>query len=159
VCPPDDEVPGLSGIGVALVGATDNVIAANRISGNLPSRDTAFSGGVTVVEHAAGQCREAQRDPAQRPGLLCDETGTGNVFKHNVCRTSTPAAQCESPTSSFGRGTDWARGVRQAVLRTASAFEVHLAGTWSAHQRDADPPRPRCRATGSAPVHHVARRS
>jgi hypothetical protein len=28
------------------------------------------------------------------PDLLWDETGTGNVFRPNACRTSTPARLC-----------------------------------------------------------------
>src|SRR4051794_37842026 len=43
-CPADAEVPALSGIGVILLGATDNIIAANHITGNVPTGDTAFSG-------------------------------------------------------------------------------------------------------------------
>jgi nitrous oxidase accessory protein NosD len=93
-CPPDGEVPAVSGIGVALVGAADNVIAANRIVRNVPTGDTAFSGGVVVVEGAAGNLVKANVILRNDPDVLWDETGAGNVFRHNLCRTSVPAAVC-----------------------------------------------------------------
>jgi parallel beta-helix repeat protein len=94
-CPTDGELPALSGIGVALVGAADNVIAANRITGNVPTGDTAFSGGVVVVEGAAGNLVTGNVVLHNDPDLFWDETGAGNVFRHNVCRTSAPAGLCD----------------------------------------------------------------
>jgi parallel beta-helix repeat protein len=94
-CPTDGELPALSGIGVGLVGASDIVIAANRITGNTPTGETAFSGGVVLIEGAAGNLVKANVILRNDPDLLWDETGSGNMFLHNVCRTSTPAALCD----------------------------------------------------------------
>jgi parallel beta-helix repeat protein len=94
-CPPNGEVPAASGIGVVLVGAADNVIAANRIIGNTPTGDTAFSGGVVLVEGAAGNRVRGNVILGNDPDLFWDETGAGNVFRHNVCRTSAPADLCD----------------------------------------------------------------
>jgi nitrous oxidase accessory protein NosD len=95
-CAPGAEVPAVSGIGVALVGAADNRIAANRITGNVPTGDTAFSGGVVLLEGAAGNLTKGNVILRNDPDLFWDETGAGNVFRHNVCRTSAPVALCDS---------------------------------------------------------------
>jgi nitrous oxidase accessory protein NosD len=95
-CPPDGDVPAVSGIGVALVGAAENVIAANRIIGNVPTGETAFSGGVVLIEGAADNLVKGNVILRNDPDVLWDETGAGNVFRHNVCRTSVPAALCDS---------------------------------------------------------------
>ena len=93
-CPADAEVPALSGIGVAVVGAADNVITANLITGNVPTGDTTFSGGVVLIEGAAGNLVTGNVILRNDPDVLWDETGAGNVFRRNVCRTSAPAALC-----------------------------------------------------------------
>jgi hypothetical protein len=61
----------------------------------VPTGDTAFSGGVVLVEGAAGNLVKGNVILRNDPDLLWDETGTGNVFKHNVCRTSVPAGLCD----------------------------------------------------------------
>jgi nitrous oxidase accessory protein NosD len=94
-CAADAEVPAVSGIGVALLGAADNVIAANLITGNVPGGDTAFSGGVVLIEGAAGNLVTGNVILRNEPDLFWDETGAGNVLRRNVCRTSVPAGLCD----------------------------------------------------------------
>lgn len=93
-CAADAEVPPLSGIGVGLVGATDTEIVANRIVRNTPTGETAFSGGVVVVEGSAGSVVKGNIVLGNDPDIVWDETGSSNVFAHNLCRTSTPPGLC-----------------------------------------------------------------
>jgi parallel beta-helix repeat protein len=53
-CPAGGDWPALSGAGVALVGASDNTIVANVITGNVPSAETAIRGGVAVLSSPGG---------------------------------------------------------------------------------------------------------
>jgi parallel beta-helix repeat protein len=53
-CPADGDWPALSGAGVALVGASDNTVVANVITGNVPSAETAIRGGVAVLSSPGG---------------------------------------------------------------------------------------------------------
>src|SRR5262249_58099370 len=54
-CPASEDGPfPVSGVGVALLGATGVTIARNRITGHVPSGDTAFSGGGAVGTAMSG---------------------------------------------------------------------------------------------------------
>jgi hypothetical protein len=99
---PSEELPfPLSGTGVALWGAGGVKIDGNRITGNVPSADTDFSGGVVV---ASGLGDPATAPASNRvhgnrilhndPDVFWDGTGSGNSFGGNICRTSTPAGLC-----------------------------------------------------------------
>src|SRR4029453_16916481 len=46
--------PALSGVGSRSLGAHDNRVIGNRITGNVPSGETEFSGGVAVVTDFLG---------------------------------------------------------------------------------------------------------
>jgi parallel beta-helix repeat protein len=88
-CPAGGDWPALSGVGVALVGASGNTVAANAITGNVPSADSALAGGVAVLAEPGGT-------PAERnvvagnvirgndPDVFWDRLGAGNVFRGNV---------------------------------------------------------------------------
>ena len=88
-CPAAGDWPALSGAGVALIGASENAIVANVITGNVPSGETAVSGGVAVLSEPGGV-------PAERnavvgnviagndPDIFWDHTGAGNVFGTRV---------------------------------------------------------------------------
>ncbi len=94
----DNDVP-LSGIGIALAGANDVKIKGNLIAGNVPSGDTAFSGGVVVVTGDLGTAptnNAVKRNVFKKNStdIVWDGTGTGNVFKKNLCSTSTPSGLC-----------------------------------------------------------------
>ena len=98
-CPPDDDFDALSGIGVGLVGATGTRIAGNLITGNVPRGDTVASGGVVAIAGLDGTALTGNRVRGNvilgnEPDLLWDQTGTGNVFRPNVCRTSDPPGLC-----------------------------------------------------------------
>jgi parallel beta-helix repeat protein len=100
-CPANEDFPGLSGIGVALLGGAHNAVVANLIAGNVPAEgaSTAASGGVVVITSPAGP---APTDTVvsgnailrNDPDLLWDETGSGNVLAPNLCRTSVPTGLC-----------------------------------------------------------------
>ncbi len=94
----DTDVP-LSGIGIALSGATGVSIKGNLITGNVPSAESAFSGGVVVVKGDGGTAPTNNRVVKNvilhnQPDLFWDGTGTGNVFERNACQTSTPPGLC-----------------------------------------------------------------
>jgi parallel beta-helix repeat protein len=98
-CPPNEDFPELSGIGLALLGGTGNTVAGNVITGNVPDGPTAIRGGVAVVTTPAGP---APTDTVVRgnvvvgndPDVFWDESGSGNVLAPNRCGTSTPAPLC-----------------------------------------------------------------
>ena len=101
-CPPDDDFDALSGVGVGLIGATGTRIAGNLITDNVPSGDTVASGGVVAIAGLDGTTLTDNRVRGNvilgnDPDLLWDQTGTGNVFRPNVCRTSDPLRLCAEP--------------------------------------------------------------
>jgi parallel beta-helix repeat protein len=85
-CPAAGDWPALSGIGVALMGATDTTVVANAISGNVAGGETLLSGGVAVLAVPDGV-------PAERnvvagnvlrgndPDIFWDGLGAGNVLR------------------------------------------------------------------------------
>jgi hypothetical protein len=82
---------------VALFGATDNTIIGNLITGNVPTGETLAGGGVAVIEGSTpptGNVVKGNRILRNDPDLFWDQTGTGNVFRDNLCRTSTPPNLC-----------------------------------------------------------------
>lgn len=103
VCPAGEEAPPLSGVGIALVGAHDNSIRFNLITGNRPAGPTAFSGGVVVVSGIGEEGPTGTPSTGNRvvgnlvlgndPDLFWDEQGD-NEFAANICRTSSPDDLC-----------------------------------------------------------------
>jgi hypothetical protein len=94
----DSDVP-LSGIGIGLSGSTGVTITRNLITGNVAGGETAISGGVVVLKGDGGSLptnNTVRKNVIVRndPDLFWDGTGTGNLFKRNFCRTSTPAGLC-----------------------------------------------------------------
>jgi nitrous oxidase accessory protein NosD len=88
-CPAAGDWPALSGIGVALVGASDDIVVANVVRDNAPSGESAVSGGVAVLAEPGGT--PAERNlvtgnviTGNAPDIVWDGAGTGNVFRHNV---------------------------------------------------------------------------
>jgi hypothetical protein len=88
-CPAAGDWPALSGSGVALIGASENAVVANVITGNVPSGETAVSGGVAVLSEPGGV--PAERNAvvgnliaANDPDIFWDHTGSGNVFGTRV---------------------------------------------------------------------------
>jgi parallel beta helix pectate lyase-like protein len=98
-CPADDDFDALSGIGVGLVGATGTTIAANLITGNVAGGETVASGGVAAIGGLDGtpltdNVVKGNLILGNDPDIFWDETGTGNVFRLNACRTSSPPGLC-----------------------------------------------------------------
>ena len=101
VCPPDEEGPPLSGIGLAIVGGHAISVKGNTALNNVPNGPTVGSGGVVVVSAAPF----GSTDPSDvtvmgnvvlgnTPDLFWDGTGSGIVFTANDCATSVPAGLC-----------------------------------------------------------------
>jgi nitrous oxidase accessory protein NosD len=98
-CEDSDEGPAISGVGIALVGAHDSRVTHNRVTGNVPTGPTAFSGGVAVVTDFLGTVPKNNRVVGNvlrrnHPDLFWDGSGSGNTFQRNRCKTSDPAALC-----------------------------------------------------------------
>jgi nitrous oxidase accessory protein NosD len=99
VCPAvPGEWPALSGTGVAVYAASSNTIVANLITGNVPAGDSDFSGGVVVTGEpgfpSTGNVVKANAILRNDPDISWDGSGTGNVFRDNLCRTSVPPDLC-----------------------------------------------------------------
>jgi nitrous oxidase accessory protein NosD len=96
-CPATADFPALSGAGVALFGATANTVVGNLITRNVPTGETLAAGGVAVIEGGTpptGNVVKGNRILRNDPDLFWDQTGIGNVFRDNLCRTSTPPNLC-----------------------------------------------------------------
>jgi parallel beta-helix repeat protein len=98
-CPATADWPSLSGVGIALLGANSNTIAANAITANAPAGATELSSGVAVVASPDGTPSSdnlvtANTIRRNAPDILTDQTGARNRFAHNACETSTPAGLC-----------------------------------------------------------------
>ena len=101
-CAKGEDIPfPLSGVGVMLLGANGLKITGNLITGNVPSAETQFSGGIVVVSGLgnpatapAGNQVHGNRILRNDPDVFWDGTGSGNSFRGNNCRTSTPAGLC-----------------------------------------------------------------
>ena len=102
-CPADEEegTPPLSGIGVAIVNASNNRLFGNVIKNNNPSGDVPFSGGVVIVDAGSGanppsgNVVKGNVILGNEPDIFWDGSGEGNVIAHNLCRTSVPEGLCE----------------------------------------------------------------
>ena len=102
-CPAVEEegAPPLSGVGIALIGAQGVKIYANHIFGNVPSGPTALRGGVVVVRGIGGTPPRnntviKNTILKNRPDIFWDESGSGNRFEANVCKTSKPSGLCKN---------------------------------------------------------------
>jgi len=101
-CPPSEDAPPLSGIGIAILGDHDTKIEDNAIdhnvaagpsgipSGGLVLLDTTGFGGTAPVNNHI----EDNRLTANQPDVFSDGSGSGNRFEDNHCTTSTPPGLC-----------------------------------------------------------------
>src|SRR5829696_8985875 len=91
-----------SGIGIALLGASDMEVTGNQISGNVPSGPTPVSGGVVVATDPFGEGTTTPMNNSvtgnllghNKPDIFWDESGSGNRFLGNLCNTSVPSSLC-----------------------------------------------------------------
>jgi parallel beta-helix repeat protein len=100
-CPPSEEGPPASGIGIALVGAQDSTVQGNTVTGNQPTGPSLTSGGIAVLSSAilggtdpVGNLIRGNLLHDNTPDLFYDGTGTANTFTHNSCQTSSPDGLC-----------------------------------------------------------------
>jgi parallel beta-helix repeat protein len=92
-----------SGIGIALLGASGMEVAANHLSGNVPSGPTRISGGVVVSTNPYYGGTPKPRDNSvtgnhfgrNKPDIFWDKSGSGNRFVGNLCNTSVPKSLCK----------------------------------------------------------------
>lgn len=97
-CDSEDTGP-VSGVGIALVGASYAVVHGNNVQSNTPSDFTFLQGGIVVVSGFAGTPSNHNTVSGNTalhnaPDLFWDGLGHGNVFTSNVCKTSTPGGLC-----------------------------------------------------------------
>src|SRR5918997_1164490 len=88
----------ISGIGIALLGASGMEVTGNQISGNVPSGPTRISGGVVVSKdpYFRGTTFGGTQKPrnnsvtgntfgSNKPDIFWDKSGSGNRFVGNLC--------------------------------------------------------------------------
>jgi parallel beta-helix repeat protein len=93
----------LSGVGIALLGASGMEVKGNHLSGNVPSGPTPVSGGVVVSTNpfVGGTTKPMNNSVIgnhfgrNKPDIFWDESGSGNRFFGNLCNTSVPARLCD----------------------------------------------------------------
>ena len=113
-CPPGEENPPLSGVGIALLGAHDVDVIDNGVFGNRPAGgfQSAFAGGIVV-----SQFDPTQPSTAIKVGFntaLGNETdlvldaGNEAKFFANDCLTSRPDGLCDDPDDNGDHGDDGA---------------------------------------------------
>lgn len=99
-CPASEDLEfPISGVGLAVFGGISNSINGNLIIGNVPSGETAFSGGIVLNTGIGGTPPADNKVRGNRvlqndPDIFWDETGSGNSFQGNRCDTSSPAGLC-----------------------------------------------------------------
>jgi hypothetical protein len=102
-CPPGDEGPGTSGIGIGLAGATRITLVGNETNGNQPSGETLGSGGIVLLSFpgptgllvADDNTVKFNRAFGNSPvDIFWDQAGAGNDFFGNRCDTSSPDGLC-----------------------------------------------------------------
>jgi hypothetical protein len=102
-CPPSQDIPvPLSGFGIALAGTHRVIAVDNLVTGNHPSGDSIFSGGIVVASTTAfggadptANLVAANRAHANRPAdVIYDGSGSDNRFTANRCATSIPDGLC-----------------------------------------------------------------
>jgi len=92
----------ISGIGIALIGASGMEVTGNQISGNIPSGPTPASGGVVVsTDPFVGGTTKPMNNSVignhfgrNKPDIFWDESGSGNRFVGNLCNSSVPSRLC-----------------------------------------------------------------
>jgi parallel beta-helix repeat protein len=92
----------ISGVGIALLGASGMELTGNHLSGNVPSGPTPASGGVVVsTDPFFGETIKPTNNSVtgnhfgrNKPDIFWDESGSGNRFLGNLCDTSVPSSLC-----------------------------------------------------------------
>jgi hypothetical protein len=103
-CPGDEEegIPPFSGVGILLGGTHAVHVSHNDVFSNRPANDSPFAGGIVVASTTElGGAEPTDNVVAGNTAfhnlpadIRWDGTGTGNVFKRNLCRVSEPRWIC-----------------------------------------------------------------
>jgi parallel beta-helix repeat protein len=100
-CPPSEEGPPLSGLGIVLAGASHNRFWNNVVERNVGGGPSLASGGIVVISTTpfgggdpVGNTVTGNRLRNNNPDLLYDGSGSGNNLTGNSCSTSVPAGLC-----------------------------------------------------------------
>ncbi len=93
------EIGPVSGLGVGLIGAHDTTLSGNTITHNVPANVHDLTGGVVVMSGFLGTPSSrnsvtGNTITGNSPDIFWDGLGLGNVFAHNVCKTSVPKGLC-----------------------------------------------------------------
>ncbi|WP_406010328.1 right-handed parallel beta-helix repeat-containing protein [Streptomyces sp. NBC_00637] len=96
-CPKTARLDALQGSGIVLTGAEDSLVTRNVIKDNVGK--SPLSGGIVLFKSFVGTTSERNRisDNLLRgnsPDLVNTDTGKGNTFEGNSCRSSKPAGLC-----------------------------------------------------------------
>ncbi|MET8170450.1 right-handed parallel beta-helix repeat-containing protein [Streptomyces sp. NPDC005329] len=96
-CPKTARLDALQGSGIVLTGAEDSLVTHNVIKDNVGK--SPLSGGIVLFKSFVGTTSDRNRisDNLLRgnsPDLVNTDTGKGNTFEDNSCRTSKPAGLC-----------------------------------------------------------------
>lgn len=96
-CPKTARLDALQGTGIVLTGAEDSLVTRNVIKDNVGK--SPLSGGIVLFKSFVGTTSERNRisDNLLRgnsPDLVNTDTGKGNTFEGNSCRSSKPAGLC-----------------------------------------------------------------
>jgi len=102
---PADEGPPLSGVGIGLLGASNNDILHNTVRRNQPSGATAISGGIALFDTSDFGGGQPNGNEIRANVLyrnlefdINDQSGaSGNEFSKNRCKTSSPEGLCVQP--------------------------------------------------------------
>lgn len=97
-CPKTARLDALQGSGIVLTGAEDSLVTGNVIKDNVGT--SPLSGGIVLFKSFVGTTSDRNRisDNVLRDNSPADlvntDTGTGNTFERNSCRSSKPAGLC-----------------------------------------------------------------
>jgi parallel beta-helix repeat protein len=96
---PSSGGPPLSGIGIALAGVHDTLVADNEVRNNKPGGPSKFSGGIVIAstkkptggaDPTNNTVRHNESEHNQPADIVWDGTGTGNTISHNDCNKAVP---------------------------------------------------------------------
>ena len=142
-CPGNEEegTPPLSGIGVLIANAADNVLVGNWIKDNNPGGEVPFTGGVAIVNAGipganppSGNLVKGNVDPRQRARPVLGRQRRGQrrssaTAVRRACRMGSARARAgRATTSAMGTATVGAATTATTIM-TATTTRTTIAGT------------------------------
>jgi hypothetical protein len=97
VCPPSDGPP-TSGIGIALAGVHNTLVADNTVNRNASTAPSIAKGGIVIISTLSlgganptdNTVRDNSAHANKAADIFWDGTGLGNKVRHNDCATAIP---------------------------------------------------------------------